>query len=244
MATTQKSVQQKSIRPPHEITGDTKARRAWLASALAGVLAEADTDKAKTKIVGVGSYQAVSVWKLIEVAGRERFRGICQFCGRDQVVSEDRIALHGYQRPGHGFIVGSCPESNAQPLNSSDERTRYWVDHFAGRLPGAIEAEAAALKVRDEALAALKASGEIGWQADNARPRLSSRATSAERAAFDAKMAEWAKAYPCHAASNRTTGEWQNARNLREWIADMKKHLGELLAAGIVGTPLTREVVA
>lgn len=244
IGTAQKSTKGSDLRPPREIVENTKARRAWLADALATVLAEPDTDRKKTKIVGTGSYQVVSVYKLITVEGRERFRGVCQFCGHLQVVDGDRIVLHGYNRPGVGYIVGKCPESHAQPLNTSDVQTRFWLAHFADRLPSAVTGEAMAEEARNIALAAVKSSGEIGWQSDNARPRLRSKSTPSERATFDAAMIEWTKLFPAHAASLSATTEWQKARDLRLWLADMVTHLKGLLAANILGSPLTREVVA
>lgn len=36
------------------------------------------------------------------------------------------MALHGYSRPGHGYIIGSCRGEAEQPFEVSCERTKFW----------------------------------------------------------------------------------------------------------------------
>lgn len=239
--TAQKSTKGRDYSAPREINENTKARRAWLAEKLASVLAEPDTDQTKTKIVGIGSYQRVSEWKLVTVEGRERFRGVCQLCGHLQVVDGDRIVLHGYNRPGHGYIVGECPAAKEQPLNSSDVITRKYLAQFAGELPAAIEAETIAERDMKAAVSTRDASDEPRYIN---KPWLGKKPTAAERAEYEKEMAAFAVEYPHTFAVMGATAIWSAARGRRQWLADMVTHLEGLLAAGILGSPLTREVVA
>ena len=49
-----------------------------------------------------------------------RFIGNCQVCEGDFKATPDgRVALHGYRRPGGGYIVGRCP-GEAQPAYERD----------------------------------------------------------------------------------------------------------------------------
>lgn len=62
-------------------------------------------------------------------------RDECQVCGRNQAVRNNRIAKHGYTRPGIGWLVGGCPGSGHAPfpahnvlVDSIERATRYAVD--------------------------------------------------------------------------------------------------------------------
>lgn len=242
--TAQKSTKGSDIRPPREIVENTKARRAWLADKLVEVLAQPDTCQKKTKIVGTGSYQVVSVWKLVTVEGRERFRGVCQLCGHEQVVdAAGVIVLHGYNRPGYGYIVGQCPAAKEQPLNTSDVLTRKYLAQFSAELPAAIENETAADRARVSAIA--KRDRVEGSTANYSRPSApmphQSEELQREKAA---RLATWEARHPLTVAAVAATAAWSEARSRRQWLTDMVTHLEGLLAAGILGSPLTREVVA
>lgn len=101
-----KTVKTDDIYPPREIRENTKARRAWLAERLAEL--HAAPQHAASKIVGQGSYQRISVYVSTEADGRLRQRGTCQACGGSQVVDQGVMVLHGYERPGTGWINGRC----------------------------------------------------------------------------------------------------------------------------------------
>lgn len=60
--------------------------------------------------------------------------GTCQCCFGQFKVVGGKIALHGYQRPGIGFILGRCRGALALPLEQSCELTIQ----FAGELLGAL----------------------------------------------------------------------------------------------------------
>lgn len=51
-------------------------------------------------------------------------RGHCQFCGNHQVVKDGVLVLHGYQRPGNGWIFGRCPGAALKPLQTEEAYTR------------------------------------------------------------------------------------------------------------------------
>lgn len=54
--------------------------------------------------------------------------GTCQCCFGDFKAlpkkGEYRIALHGYQRPGYGYIIGRCMGENHLPFEGSCEQTK------------------------------------------------------------------------------------------------------------------------
>lgn len=53
--------------------------------------------------------------------------GICQICERECAIVRGRISLHGYNRPGHGFIWGECRGSNELPWSQSCAALAKWV---------------------------------------------------------------------------------------------------------------------
>lgn len=112
MATTKKLGPVTRHYPPQEIRSDTKARRAWLAATAAAIAAQPGM---QAKVVGIGSYQHVSARTVTEVAVRTQLRGTCQICCRQQAVTPQGIALHGYKRPRYGFLVGRCNGSEYPP---------------------------------------------------------------------------------------------------------------------------------
>ncbi len=48
-----------------------------------------------------------------------RFLGWCPVCERDIKVRDNRLVHHGYQRPGHGYIVGDCFGVGYEPYELS-----------------------------------------------------------------------------------------------------------------------------
>lgn len=51
----------------------------------------------------------------------QSYMGHCQVCGNRQVVNEGTMVLHGYLRPGHGYIEGRCPGERYAPFELSCE---------------------------------------------------------------------------------------------------------------------------
>jgi hypothetical protein len=110
--TTRKKVE--TVYPPKEIRDDTKARRSWLAAEADRINLEPSRE---AKIVGTGSYQSISVYKVLEVEARIQMRGTCQCCGSSVAVADGITSLHGYRRPGDGYTVGKCFGAKHAPAN-------------------------------------------------------------------------------------------------------------------------------
>ena len=123
--TKQKTTKRCEIHPPRDIRENLGARRAWLA-------AEADRlstqPNAVVKVVGSGSYQHLVVYDVITVEARLQRRGTCQYCGGQQAVVSWRIALHGYTRPGDGWVTGRCPGTGEEPAEVSVDKARRFID--------------------------------------------------------------------------------------------------------------------
>lgn len=59
-------------------------------------------------------------------AGRD---GECQICQRRFLLdSRGNLVLHGYQRPGHGYIVGDCFGVGYPPWEVSSDRLAEWIE--------------------------------------------------------------------------------------------------------------------
>jgi hypothetical protein len=63
--------------------------------------------------------------------------GNCQVCEHDQKLRGDKLVLHGYERPGHGFIVGDCPGVGELPYELSCELIRKYREGLRAGLPAA-----------------------------------------------------------------------------------------------------------
>lgn len=50
--------------------------------------------------------------------------GTCQVCFRIQKLPNGRLSLHGYERPGDGFLYGDCIGSHELPYEESCEITK------------------------------------------------------------------------------------------------------------------------
>lgn len=68
------------------------------------------------------------------------YAGTCQACFNVQVTKNTggrgqlAMVLHGYSRPGHGWIVGDCAGHGVQPYELSCEHTKMWRDTVALQL--------------------------------------------------------------------------------------------------------------
>jgi hypothetical protein len=60
--------------------------------------------------------------------------GVCQICERECAIVRGRISLHGYNRPGYGFITGQCRGSHQPPWSQSCAALAAWVDELAAML--------------------------------------------------------------------------------------------------------------
>lgn len=248
MATGTKAVTKKvrEERPPLEVRDNTKARRAWLAAKAAEIDA---TPNHSAKIVGQGSYQVVSVYETVQVAGRLRHRGVCQYCGASQVVQAGRMVLHGYNRPGWGYIVNRCPGVELAPFNTEKVYTERWLEFERRVLPG-LEAKAAEFNGQaDAAQTAYRAAGENEWNARNSYPLPPLRVrrghgTEEENAALVAAVEAWRAKFPKFAAWQVSFGAASDARGAVSSCKNRIFFWSEMLAGKIHGSPLTEEVIA
>jgi len=237
-----------NTRPPREIQEKTKERRAWLAQRLAELQRFPNLE---AKVVGKGSYEEISVWEKTEVEGRLRFRGHCQYCGALQVVKDGvTMVLHGYKRPGVGYIFNECPGMNLPPLNKRKDKTEAWLADAKVTLATANEVYAkaeAAKKTAEDAFYSDEVSSDQRLDAHRARPkkpwRFERDATDADRETYRQALSVWREAYPLAAAVERTTTAFSAAQQ-SQWAAEsLVRHFEQLLTGGYYGKPLTKEVV-
>ena len=64
--------------------------------------------------------------------------GTCQVCFHKQRTNGVTLVLHGYHRPGHGYIIGRCTGTNYPPFEVSCEETKKFIgvlqDYHVGRV--------------------------------------------------------------------------------------------------------------
>jgi hypothetical protein len=273
--TKEKRTKLTEVCPPNDILSNTKARRAWLATELAKIQAEANRDG---KIVGTGSYQRISVYEVIQVEGRLRHRGICQCCGGSQVVDRERIdcavpeyidsqknptwnaeqvgvlVMHGYNRPGDGYLIGKCPGVGHAPLNASNRLTTKWQTESNELLATRNEELAAAEVEKRVALDALYPSGgnRVEDGAQLARPKYPTMRTKpgfhtdeekAKIATYEQAQAAWALQFPMSARYVLADAAERDAQT-SQWRAQQQaNHFNRLMTDGTFGSPLTEEIV-
>lgn len=86
------------------------------------------------------SYQrALAVAKQQSTKTDQSFIGTCQVCFNQFVVKKRRgelaLVLHGFERPGSGYIIRSCPGENYPPYEISKDRTVEWIEALKGQIP-------------------------------------------------------------------------------------------------------------
>lgn len=235
------------IWPPQDIRENTKARREWLAAKLAEVNAQKDTEG---RIVESGSYQHISVYTTTYTEGRIRHQGVCQFCGRSQVTKEGVLVLHGYTRPGYGYVVGECPGQGLLALQIEETRTVQWRTEWV-----LIHARAVLALKRAEAKWAPFKDLYLGsrptmpseprkndWYTGQWEERLAKYNKAMEQWKVDLKA--WNKANPDKAKAYVLRETYLEARNQEQGANHMKIHFTTLMKSGTHGQPLTEEVVA
>jgi hypothetical protein len=83
--------------------------------------------------------QALGTEKHVPAAERTRENtGTCPACWGNFKLSEGRLVMHGYERPGYGFLKGSCfcARRKSMPLETSDEGAREYKLYLKGQLKG------------------------------------------------------------------------------------------------------------
>jgi hypothetical protein len=237
-----------TLYPPREIVDNTKARRAWLADKAAEINA---LPNRSAKIVGTGSYQSVSVYEVTTVEGRVRLRGVCQCCGGSNVVDGGVMVLHGYTRPGDGYVIGRCPCVGDAPLNVDKTLTERFLA-AAVVAHDAAEADLAKADRRErKASSALYADNvytrEEGAHAANPGRLSEKKAATMTPEAIAEHMAArkaWSAAFPLTSALVFAKEAHEAARNAEWRTRRAREHFAALHASGIHGTPLVEEVVA
>ena len=67
--------------------------------------------------------------KAAVAASRVGRDGECQICQRRHILdSRGNLVLHGYQRPGHGYIVGDCFGVGHPPWEVSSDALATWIE--------------------------------------------------------------------------------------------------------------------
>lgn len=61
---------------------------------------------------------------------KTRLLGTCGFCDRRFKAPKEHLAFHGFERPGFGFTIGSCPGSHQEPFEISPVTAQLGVDLF------------------------------------------------------------------------------------------------------------------
>lgn len=72
--------------------------------------------------------------KAAVAASRVGRDGECQICQRRHILdSRGNLVLHGYQRPGHGYIVGDCFGVGHPPWEVSSDALATWIEQLKAR---------------------------------------------------------------------------------------------------------------
>jgi hypothetical protein len=149
--------------PPRDIRENTKARREWLAAEHERLQYEGKV----AKIVGTGSYQHISIYKETNAPGRIQQRGTCQVCGGSHALDGTLIVLHGYERPGLGWINGRCSGVDSLPAEWSNTLTKVMIantkltlDSFEQQIQEAFNREQMLFHNRDNTPGHIKAHKE------------------------------------------------------------------------------------
>lgn len=249
MALKTKKTKTASHRPPREIVdAGTKPRRAWLAAKLAEISAKPNTE---AKIVGIGSYQEVSEWTVTQQEGRLRHRGTCQVCGREQVVDETtgKLVLHGYKRPGYGFVYNECPGMGELPLNVTDALTKKILADVTMQLNGverALTKAESRVAAANSALYGHDVEIEKGAWADLPKSRKLARGeeySADELRMQKARQLVWANEWPLTAEASAAKQDRDDTQSAKWKVKSAVDFYTDLLKMKITGTALREEVV-
>ena len=85
--------------------------------------------------------------KAAVAASRVGHDGECQICQRRHILdSRGNLVLHGYQRPGHGYIVGDCFGVGHPPWEVSSDALAIWIERLKAQSKQAAEAAVSVAK--------------------------------------------------------------------------------------------------
>lgn len=78
--------------------------------------------------------------------------GTCQICFRSQKARSGLLVLHGYKRPGYGYIVGNCWGCGYAPFEVSCERTKQFLAEVLRPTLARFEANLSRLQAKPESI--------------------------------------------------------------------------------------------
>ena len=93
-------------------------------------LADTDLEDAVNARLGLPKHVKASERPRIPVGGQTI--GTCAICMREQVVRNGKMVLHGYQRPGYGWVVGNCFGTGRDPYEVSAEACAAYIPVLQG----------------------------------------------------------------------------------------------------------------
>lgn len=168
-------------------------------------------------------------------------RAHCQFCGNHQVVAEDRLVLHGYKRPGHGWIYGRCPGAGQLPLQKDETITRAALAEAQARR-ARLEAAQPALDAADKAALARYEAEDKGalWTKPSKRyvGPSAPQAMKAEAAReHQTRLAAWAERHPLAVAYEQARDAARENNAAFVQASDHVTHFETLLGWKLLGTP-------
>jgi hypothetical protein len=67
-----------------------------------------------------------------------KYRGHCQYCGREQAIVNGHMSKHGYTVK-HGWFVGVCSGNQYSPIEVSREQTDKIIAEITAEIPQLIE---------------------------------------------------------------------------------------------------------
>ena len=176
-----------------------------------------------------------------------QLRGHCQFCGHDQVVKDGVLVLHGYKRPGHGWIYGRCPGAAKLPLQSDESITRAALaeaqarhQRLDARHPALVQAEKTA-----EARYMAEEPGKLYAKPDKPYRYPEPKGEEKEQIEreYAAKLAAWFKRHPATKAYLDAVDARRSNEQARQQSADQILHFETLLGWKLLGTPLVEKAV-
>lgn len=93
-------------------------------------LANTDLEAAVNAKLGLPKHLKASERPRVPVGGQTI--GTCAICTHQQVVRNGAMVLHGYQRPGHGYVIGNCFGTDHEPYEVSAKACIAYVPVLEG----------------------------------------------------------------------------------------------------------------
>ena len=95
--------------------------------------------------------------------------GTCGICGGNYKREADGgLHHHGYQRPGHGYLIGACFGTGKTPWELSSKPVRDYIDNAL--IPGIKHREARALKLEAGRVESIQTRGDYDYRTGSYKP--------------------------------------------------------------------------